>query len=208
MPVSTKAERLVFLPEDLAWMRGSTIVGSTDLGPTITLGKRGQSDTLLMRYSIELGQIARVQRALVVLDPMPDCVRRPGRIALELAHVVSPWRSAQLTRGNQPRLDLPMALPDTAATPARPLRIDVTEVVRAWAKDRKRFHGLAIIANGTSDTGACFTSGLTWGESPRLQIFLRPLEAADAGPDGDADASGDAETGAAGEAGAPGDAKS
>jgi len=200
MPVSTKAEMLVFQPEDLAWMSGSGIIGSADLGPTITLGKRGQTETLLMRYSIELEQDARVQRALVVLDPMPDCVRRPGRIALELAHVLSPWRSAQLTRGNQPRLELPMRLPDAAATPARPLRIDVTEVVRGWAKDRKRFHGLAIIANGTSDTGACYTSGLTWGEGPRLQIYLRPVKAADAGADGDADANGDAEAGDAGDA--------
>ena len=93
-------------------------------------------------------------------------------------------------------------LPDLAATPARVLRIDVTEVVRGWAKDRKRYHGLALIANGTSDTGACFTSGLTWGQGPRLQIFLRPDKPVDGGADGDADAddSGDAEAGEAGDA--------
>ena len=200
MPVSTKAEMLVFQPADLAWIGEHGITAAADLGPTITLGKRGQADTLVMRYAIELEEDARVQRALLVLDPMPDCVRRPGRIALELAHVRSPWRSGELTRGTQPHLELPMRLPDTTATPPRPLRIDVTEVVRGWAADRKGFHGLAIIANGTSDTGACYTSGLTWGQGPRLQVFLRPEKPADAGTDGDADARDDAETAEAGDA--------
>ena len=201
IPVSAKPAKLTFKPVDLAWINESGIVGPSELGPTITLGKRGVTETLLMRYAVELPEDAKVQRALLVLDSMPDCARRPGRIALELAHVLSPWRSAQLTRGNQPRLDLPMRVADTTATPARPLRIDVTEVVRAWAEDRKRYHGIALIANGTSDTGACFTSGLTWGEGPRLQIFLRPPKVADAGADADADAADDAEAGDAGDAG-------
>ncbi len=195
MPISTDAERLTFRPEDLAWITGSGIVAPPELGPTIRLGKRGETETLLMRYSVELPEDGKVQRALLVLDPLPDCAPRPGRIALELAHVLSPWRSAELTRGNQPRLDLPMRLADTRATPAQPLRIDVTEIVRRWAKHRKRYHGIALIANGTSDTGACFTTGLTWGEGPRLQIFLRPDAPADGGADADGDAGDDSDAG-------------
>jgi hypothetical protein len=204
VPVSTKAEKLTFQPEDLAWIHGSSIVAPSELGPTIRLGKRGDHETLLMRYAIELPEKAKVQRALLVLDPMPECAPRPGRIALELAHVLSPWRSAELTRGSQPRLDLPMRLADMRATPAQALRIDVTEIVRRWAKHRKRYHGVALIANGASDTGACFTTGLTWGEGPRLQIFLRPDQPADAGTDADAEAGADADT----DAGDAGDAES
>jgi hypothetical protein len=42
------------------------------------------------------------------------------------------------------------------------------------------------MASGDSPTGACYTTGLTWGTGPRLSVYLWP-ELPDAGADADAD---------------------
>jgi hypothetical protein len=116
-------------------------------------------------------------------------------MALEVAHVLAPWKSSELSGGKRPKLGIPMRAGETSVTPVRPLRIDVTEIVRAWAKHRKRYHGLAVMAAGNSPTGACFTTGLTGGDGPRLSVYLWPEDAGmpeedagDAGDAGDADA--------------------
>jgi hypothetical protein len=202
MPVSARAPRLTFEPVDLALLTDGTATPQQELPATIVLGKHDEVTTLMMRFAVKLPEDARVQRALLLLEPMPECLRRPGRVDLELAHVLSPWSSSELARGKRPELSLPMTTAGTTATPARPLRIDVTELVRAWEQNRKRYHGLALLARGEGDTGACFTSGISWGRGPHLDIYLWPREK-DAGTDaasdaGDAGDAGDAEAGDAG----------
>lgn len=195
MPISTKAPLLRFEAEDLAWADDGEVVGPDSIGDRIVLGEAGHASAkLYLRFAIAIPPAERVQRALLTLTPLPSCTRKPGRMALEVAHILAPWRSAEMSRGDRPRLDIPMRAGETSVTPARPLRIDVTELVRAWAEHKKRYHGLALMAAGDSATGACFTSGLTAGQGPTLHVYLWPDEAdggIDAGDAGDADDAGD-----------------
>jgi hypothetical protein len=97
-----------------------------------------------------------------------------------------------------------------SATPAQPLRRDVTELVRQWAEHRERFHGLAVLASGDGPGHACFTTGLTWGRGPRIEAYLLPpkKKSGDAGLDdggadgGDGGDGGDDEDGGRGDGGA------
>jgi hypothetical protein len=83
-------------------------------------------------------------------------------------------------------MSVPMRAATVSATPARPLRLDVTELLREWRVDPERYHGLALLGSGDSDTGACYTSGLRWGSGPRLEVYLAPKEPKDGGADADA----------------------
>jgi hypothetical protein len=194
MPISVDAPLLRFDPEDLAWLDGARAVGKSELGDRIVLGREGESSArLLMRFAVTMPPAARVQRALLELEPLPDCARRPGRMVVEVAHVLSPWRSAEVASPG-PELGLPMRAAEVAITPAQRLRLDVTDVVKEWARHPKRYHGLALMASGDSPTGACYTTGLTNGSGPRLSIFLWP-ELPDAGADADADGGDEDEDG-------------
>lgn len=193
MPISTKAPLLRFEAADFAWADGE-VAGPETIGDRIVLGEAGHASAkLYLRFAISIPPAERVQRALLTLTPLSSCTRKPGRMALEVAHILEPWSSAAMSSGDRPKLDIPMRAGETSVTPARPLRIDVTELVRAWAEHKKRYHGLALMAAGDSATGACFTSGLTAGQGPALHVYLWPDE-----PDGGADA-GDADAGDAGD---------
>jgi hypothetical protein len=201
MPVSTDAPRLSFQPEDLAWLTREGAHGPLVVDDTFVLGKAGDDSALLLRFAVTLPPGRRLQRAILKLDPMPRCGQTPGRLAVSVAHILAPWRSSELSAATRPPLSLPIHVADTAATPPRALMADVTEVVREWQAHRKRYHGLALSASGASESGACYTTGLSHGRGPRLDIYLWPEQdagsARDAGTDGATDAGG----GAAGDAG-------
>jgi uncharacterized membrane protein YgcG len=203
MPISTDAPRLTFAPADLAYIADGLVQGPDQLDETIVLGQRDQPRTLLMRFAVQWPDGERLQRALLVLEPMPRCPRRPGRLRLSLAHLTEPWTSKGLSLGRLPDRSLPMSAGSIGATPAQPLRLDVTEIVRAWDAHDKRYHGLALSAEGDSDSGACFTTGLTVGHGPRLEVYLWPDEDAGKGGAGGSEGAGGA-GGAGGVGGAGG----
>lgn len=181
MPVARRAPKFDFEPVDIATVSGSSTIAKDDLGPTIVLGRESHGETtVLFRFALSrespVHDGGRLQRALLVLEPMPHCDSRPGRMQIELADVLTPWTSSDVARGPLPKLSLPMKVGEAAMTPQRPLRIDVTELVRRWAERPQRYHGLALIVRGNSDSGACYTTGLTRGNGPHLSVFLRAPE--------------------------------
>ena len=203
-PISQDAKRLLFAPID--WVKLSArreAQGPTD-SEVITLGDPASGDELLLlRFAVKLPPRARVQRAIVVLDPMPQCASRPAEIRLELSQVLSSWRSQSLSWSRQPQISLPMQVATVRALPARPLRLDVTGQLRQWQEHPHRHHGLGLSAAGTGPGMACYTAGLTAGRGPRLEVYLapprRPKRAVDAG-DQDATKTPDAGPDAADEA--------
>lgn len=174
MPISTDAAMMTFEPVDLAYVAPGGVQARADLDEALVIGRRGEAAQLVMRYAVTIPPERKLQRALLVMDPLPRCPRQPGRIRLEVAHVLAPWSSGELSPARLPKLSLPMHAGDLTVTPARALRVDVTDVVREWAEHRSRYHGLALQGVGDSATGACFTSGVAWGRGPRLEIYLWP----------------------------------
>src|SRR5688572_2096293 len=88
MPVSTEATELTFDPADLAWLTSERALGPDGVGDIIVLGRPEETDAvLLLRFAVSLPPGGRLQRAYLVLDPMPQCTRRPGHIRIDVAHV-------------------------------------------------------------------------------------------------------------------------
>lgn len=195
MPVSANAPMLTFEPVDLAYFAEGEVRAQASLGEALVIGRRGHSSQLVMRYAVAVPPEAKLQRALLVMDPLPRCPRQPGRIRLEVSHVLAPWNSSELSAARRPELSLPMHAGDVTVTPPRALRLDVTDVVRAWAEHRSRYHGLALHGVGDSATGACFTSGVAWGRGPRLEIYLWPEDDGDGGGGGAGGGGGEGEGG-------------
>jgi hypothetical protein len=59
------------------------------------------------------------------------------------------------------------------ARPARPLRVDVTPIVRGWSRRNPDDHGLALLAKGDDAYGAVVSTGVTRGHGPRLEVYVK-----------------------------------
>lgn len=191
-PVPLTARRLVYPPEDIALWDGQALHDATRLPDAIVLGRRDRHERLLLRFALpRRPPRGRLQRALLRLDPLPHCPVRAGRMAVELATILTPWRSTALSPGRLPRLDLPWRLADHSATPSAVWHLDVTALVRRWRREGNHDHGLALLTAGNSDTGACFSSGVRWGRGPRLVLYFVDPPRRDGGAEGGADAAAD-----------------
>ncbi len=174
VPITDKASRQVMAPVDVAQISSGS-KGGLEIPEILVLGRQDDGPSkLLLRFALKLPKKTKLQRALLVLEPLPKCTRLPGRLRLELSHILSPWNSKSVSWARQPKMSLPMAAADQPAVPPKPIRLDVTELVRQWAQHRSRYHGLALIASGTSPSGVCYASGLSWGQGPRLELYLLP----------------------------------
>jgi hypothetical protein len=198
-PVSVEAERLVLAPVALARLSAREPVSRAAESDTLVLGDPAEGESLLLlRFALQLPATARIEAAVLRLDPMPACGVMPASVELELSHVLSPWRPETVSWTRRPALGLPMRTAPIVAAPPKPFRLDVTELVREWRDHPERFHGLGLLASGSGPGSACFASGLRSADGPRLELYLAPtLDAgADAGDAGRPDAADAAHDGA------------
>jgi hypothetical protein len=194
--VELEAERLRLLPKDIAYLTGSRSYARDELPEQLALGRAADGQgRLLLRFALDLPRRAVIQSALLVFEPLPGCAPRPGAIRSSLQHVLEPWSSAAVSAGRQPSYGQAWVGPVLSPIPAKTLRIDVSELVRAWRAHPRRYHGLMLEFEGQSSSGACLSSGLSHGELPHLELFFAPTRLEkrippDAAVDGDADADG------------------
>ena len=194
LPVSKKAAVVRFEPEAYVLLRDTEDAEPAEgAREAIVLGGPEHPATImLLRFAVKLPDQAEIQSALLVLDALPKCGGRPGKISLELAHVLSAWEPQAVSFNRRPELSIPMKAATAHATPPRPLRLDVTQLVAEWRDHRSRYHGLALLATRDSGAGACYSTGLSWGRGPRLEIYLKPKPKKKKPQDAGADASSDA----------------
>lgn len=197
MPVSFDAPRHSFEPTKLAVLADGQMRHGDGLGPAIRLGERDRPVTLLLGFSVRLPEGERVQRALIELSPLPSCPHVVNKLAVELMPITEPWKPHTARAASPPKMGLPMAYAPQRVLD-QPLRIDVTELVRDWYSKRDDDHGLALRISGQGAQSSCFSSGGSWTDGPRLDVYLWPE--ADAGADADAGDAGDADAGDAGDA--------
>ena len=55
----------------------------------------------------------------------------------------------------------------------RQWRVDVTPLVRDWVKRKADDHGIALLARGTDAYGTAFSTGVSRGTGPRLEVYVR-----------------------------------
>lgn len=168
------ALRLVLVPADLAvvGLRGGG--GGPELPATVALGRaEGGTVVMFFRFEAPWREDAEVQSAFLVLDPLEGTPPPLGSVSFEMARVVEPWQPAIVTWGRQPRLAVPMTAGTVRARPTLPVRVDVTPLVRRWARREADDHGIALLATGDDAYGAVVSLGVSQGRGPRLEVYVK-----------------------------------
>jgi hypothetical protein len=197
-PVSADATRLVLAPTAIAVVSSGGGGGGDALPEAFTLGRAADGRVvLLLRFEPIRREGAVVERAFLVLDPLEGAPPPTGAATIDVSRIGEPWDPAIVSYGRIPRIDVPAragvapprpapaprpSAPAPAVGPAAaaaslasaraPLRVEVTELVRADARGRSS-HGLALTAVGDDAVGATFTTGLSRGRAPRLEVFVQ-----------------------------------
>ncbi|WP_437484000.1 DNRLRE domain-containing protein [Sorangium sp. So ce1014] len=175
LPSPIDARRVLLRPADLAVIAEDGDAAATPGVPdAIALGRAGTGDVvLLLRFTPTFGVDADIASAFVLLEPAPLAPPAEHAVTLEVARILEPWRSETATWGRQPRLSIPETAAIVRRRPATPLRIDVTSLVRDWARRRKDDHGIALLAPGKDAVGAAYSMGISQGAGPLLEVYVR-----------------------------------
>jgi hypothetical protein len=174
-PSPADTQRVLLSPRDLAVLasRGASGAGA-DLPAFIALGREGEGNlVVLLRFAATWRDDSDVVSAFLLLDPLEGAIPPSNTIPVEVARILDPWSPSTVSWGRQPRL----ALPETAAVvrpqPPRPLRVDVTAMVRAWKQRRADDHGIALLTAARDPFGSSYSTGVTGGVGPRLEVYVR-----------------------------------
>lgn len=174
-PASPEAARIVLEATDIAVASSSGPSGGGDALPeTFAFGRAADGTVvLLLRFEAPWRDEATIESAFLVLDAAPGAPPAREATGVDVARVLDAWSPDGISWGRTPRLGLPSPAAILRARPSRSARIDVTRFVRAWAKRSSADHGLAVMASGGDAFGHAFTTGLTHGAPPRLEVYLR-----------------------------------
>jgi hypothetical protein len=156
-PAIQFARRLVLPPVDLAYVRRGDSHGAA-LPTIFTLGRERDGDAvLLLRFSLPLTAASQVVEAYVLLERATAVETDPAPIALHAARVADGWDSRSVSWGALPRIEETRS-PSTIVREGGPavVRVDVRDIVRRWAIHDPRDHGIALVAESTTPTGAAF----------------------------------------------------
>jgi hypothetical protein len=177
-PPSTKLaarfarERLVSSPSSIVFV--SSERPTSGLRDEIRFGgSRGRS-ALYLKFPAEWRARGIPQQAFLTLSARDGSPTSDTPLTLEAWRISADWQPRTLQSWSEkPSLAPPYARTRVTSSPARDLRIDVTELVRFAAQNPERDFGIAVIASGSEGPGELFSSGLAGGRAPRLELYLR-----------------------------------
>lgn len=171
VPVGDQTRRVVSFPKDVAAI-AETLEGSGHT--TLTLGGRGVGDAeILLAFDHRLALDAEIEAAWILLDPAPAATAATDFVEIEARDVPGAFRGDELDWRRRPTLGRPVSTTRTRGAEGAPLRLDVTDLVRAWLHEGRREGRVALLARGSADLGATFTTGLGVGIGPRLEVYVR-----------------------------------
>jgi hypothetical protein len=174
-PSPPDTRRVLLPPADLAVI-ASTMLGTpgAPVPETLALGRAGDGTVeLLFRFVATWRDDAEVLSAFVLLEPLDAALPPSAGASFETARILEPWRSATVSWGRQPRVDLPRLTSVVRPRPGAPVRIDVTPLVRDWAQRLPDDHGIALIVQGRDALGGAYAMGVSSGSGPRLEVYVR-----------------------------------
>jgi hypothetical protein len=128
---------------------------------------------MLFRFAATWRDNAEVVSAFLVLEAEGGAPPATSPITFETARVVERWQSGVVSWGRQPRLSVPRAAGSVRPRPTIPLRVDVTPWVRAFGRRDADDHGIALLARGDDAYGAVVSTGLSLGNGPRLEVYVK-----------------------------------
>jgi hypothetical protein len=175
VPVGQETRRVVSFPKDVAAI-AETLEGSGHT--TLTMGGRGVGDAeILLAFDHQLALDADVEAAWILLDPAPSAGAASDFVEIEARDVPAAFHGDELDWRRRPPLGRPVSTTRTRGAEGTPLRVDVTDLVRAWLHAGRREGRVALLARASTDLGATFATGLGPGMGagigPRLEVYVR-----------------------------------
>ncbi|HEX9296487.1 MAG TPA: DNRLRE domain-containing protein [Polyangiaceae bacterium] len=154
------------------------VVSSRGNDPTlpseIPLGRAPNgSIVVLLRFPTPWGNRVRIASAFLTLEPLPGALPETQPVSVSVARVLEPWSASDVSWGRLPRLSAPEVRALASPAPPKTLRIDVTSIVRRWARGRATDQGIALMASGEAAAGATYATGISGAPGPRLDVYVR-----------------------------------
>lgn len=172
LPAPAWSKRLLLEPSDIALL---TPGESTEDHPAalVPAAMAGAQSVLLFRFASTWNDSADISSAFLLLKPGAGASPRHASSRVQIARILEPWDAGTATWGRQPRLSLPEDAGFLMAAPITSARIDVTPLVRAWAKRRPGDHGIALLVDGALADGMRYSMGVTDGPGPKLEVYIK-----------------------------------
>ncbi|HEX2673980.1 MAG TPA: DNRLRE domain-containing protein [Polyangiaceae bacterium] len=165
-------QRVVSSPSGIAFVSSDRDVSG--LSGEIRFGGPQGRSALYLKFPTDWRSLGTPRQAFLSLSPREGSAVSDSPLTLEAWRVSADWQPHQLRRWSEkPSLAPPYARTTVTSSPARELRLDVTELIRFAAENPERDYGIAVIASGSDGPGATFSSGFAGGSSPRLELYLR-----------------------------------
>jgi hypothetical protein len=166
------SQRFVATPSALAVLRQSRSLSG--LPGDITFGDPNGSSALYLQFAPEWRARGAPLKGFLTLEPRLGATPDPESVRIEVWRVRSPWQPGALhTWSDKPELAPPYVSALISSSPARTLRLDISELLRFLAKNPALDQGIALIARRGDGHGASFATGISGGVAPRLEVYTR-----------------------------------
>jgi hypothetical protein len=171
-PIPVASQRWVQTPSELAVLTQEQ--AQSGLPGAVTFGAASGRSAIFLRFPPEWRARGVPLRAFLALEPRAGTAVEAELVRVEAWRVRSAWQPSALhTWSDKPELAPPYVSALASSSPARTLRLDVTELARFLARNPELDQGIALIASGGSGRGASFATGMSGGVAPRLEVYSR-----------------------------------
>ncbi|MEO8903481.1 MAG: hypothetical protein ABI488_14795 [Polyangiaceae bacterium] len=164
--------RLVSTPTSISALSSSHDCSA--LPAEITFGGSQDRSALYLKFPADFAIHGTPLKAFIALSPREDASADATPVVIEAWRVNAAWEPAELRAwSDKPPLAPPYARVDINSSPTRELRIDVTELVRFAAQNPALDFGFALLGQAGPGHGASFATGISGGDAPRLEVYVR-----------------------------------
>ena len=164
-----QSTRLVVSPSAIAALCAER--ETRGLPAEISFGSAFGRSALYLQFAGDWRSLGTPMKATLALSAREGAPVDDTPITLEAWRVNGAWQPDELHRwSDKPALAPPYATVSYRATSARDARIDVTELLRFAAQNPERDFGIALLASGGTGHGASFATGMSGGDTPRLEL--------------------------------------
>ena len=168
----TDAARIVVAPTELAVV--SARGGDGAVPAESLLARPPAVGWSFFSSSQHRGEIALASPAHFSHSSQP-LVRQPETqaVTVSVSRVLERWSASDVTWARLPKLSATEARAFAVTGPPKTLRIDVTSIVERWARGRADDQGIALMAPPEAPVGASYSTGISGGHGPRLDVYIR-----------------------------------
>jgi hypothetical protein len=170
--VPLASQRMVAAPSSIAALaQGDSFAG---LPSAITFGDPNGRSALFLQFPATWRAHGAPLKGFLALEPRAGATPDAEPVTIQVWRVRGTWDSSTLRAwSDKPELAPPYAETVISSSPARTLRIEITDLLRFAADNPDLDHGFGVIARRGSGHGASFATGMGGGSAPQLEVYTR-----------------------------------